>query len=768
MLQCSAWIVHERHPAFMHNPGRTTPEERSDIRMKRLNTASAALVFLLVLVASPGHALEALTPFRAAAPPEIDGALDDVVWHEAPRIGGFVTFYPDYGLEPVGQTEAQVAYDRENLYFAYRCYDPEPGKIKTSVTSRDNIRADDWICVNLDTFNDQQTLSCFYVNPMGIQEDSRFASGAEDLSIDMVWYSGGRIDETGYTAEVRIPLKSIRFSGGDPVTMGIIFERNIGRRTEHSTFPVLDPAQGMNFQTQTIPIVFHDLKRPVLFEMLPAVTYGEMHTIDQGRLALEEEHSDVSLTGKYGLTSDLVLDGTYNPDFSQVEADAGQVDVNLRYDLYFSEKRPFFLEGRENFRLGGMAVSELDPVRSIVYTRQIVDPVAGVKLTGKMGEKNTVASIYAADELPEAEAAVDGHYAHFPIVRFKRAMQRDGFIGGIYAGREVKDGYNRLAGIDGQARFGESSLVSYQGLVTRTKVGGGGTAPLAKAAAGGGSEEQAGYTVGARYLYETRNLDVDLSARDISEDFRADMGYVTRTGVLVVGGLARPKLYPKSEVLRRVDLEIFGSGTNDKFYDRWETFNHVSALGYLWGALQLKVKYSYSTEIFLGEKFDTGGFHVFAGGYFTNKFYAGVLYRRIGAVYYSADPYQGYMNRATATIAYQPSDKLQAELDLTYFDFYRESDSEKIYDYPIARGLLTYQLNRYVFVRGIAEYNEYREQLLTDFLASFTYIPGTVVHVGYGSIYDKIAWEDGAYVSSHDFLETRRGFFFKMSYLWRA
>ncbi len=723
--------------------------------MKHLYTASAALVLSILLLASFTYAAESITPYRTDTPPDIDGVLDDSVWQRAERLGGFITFYPDYGNEPVGETEAQVAYDEENLYFAYRCYDPEPEKIKTSVTSRDNIRADDWICVNLDTFNDQQTLSCFYVNPMGIQEDSRFASGIEDLSIDMVWYSGGRIDKTGYTAEVMIPLKSIRFPGGNPVEMGIIFERNIGRRTEHSTYPTLDPDKGMNFLGQTTPIVFHDLKRPLLFELLPAVTTSRMDAIDQGRLALEDEQTDVSLTAKYGITSNLIMDGTYNPDFSQVEADAGQVDVNLRYDLYFSEKRPFFLEGRESFRLAGCRVSEIDPVGYLLYTRTIVDPRVGVKLTGKMGEKNTIASIYAADELPDADAAAQGDYAHFPIVRYRRALSEDGFIGGIYAGRERKDRYNRVGGVDGQLRVGKSSLFSYQGVFSQAQ-----TDPSSGA--------MDGHTVGLRHYYETRDLDVELSFRDISEDFQAEMGFIRRTGILNGGVLLRPKLYPQSDVLRRVDIEIYSTQTEDKFYDRWETFNHVSALGYLWGALQLKVKYSYSTEIFLGERFDTGGFHVFGGGYFKNQFYASVLYRRVGAVYYSADPYPGYMNRASATIAYQPSDKLESVVDLVYYDFYRDSDGDKVYDYPLARGKLTYQLNKYVFIRGIAEYNEYYERLLTDFLASFTYIPGTVVHVGYGSIYDRLAWDNGEYVSSRDFLETRRGFFFKMSYLWRA
>ena len=137
------------------------------------------------------------------------------------------------------------------------------------------------------------------------------------------------------------------------------------------------------------------------------------------------------------------------------------------------------------------------------------------------------------------------------------------------------------------------------------------------------------------------------------------------------------------------------------------------------------------------------------------------------AIYYSSDPYQGRGTRASSTVIYQPSDKLHSQISLTYADFYRDEDSQKIYDYTIVRGRLTYQVNRYLFFRGIVEYNEYYEEMLTDFLASFTYIPGTVIHVGYGSIYNKVAWQDGQYVESDRFLQTRKGLFFKASYLWR-
>ncbi|TAK56857.1 MAG: hypothetical protein EPO24_10555, partial [Bacteroidetes bacterium] len=300
---------------------------------------------------------EPVKPLRIDSTPTIDGILDEPFWTQATLSTNFKTWAPDFGKEPTGQTEALMAYDSENLYFALRCFDSERDKIKTSVAERDKIIPDDWVCLNIDTFNDQQALTAFYINPNGIQADSRFAANNEDFSIDYVWYSAGRFDDKGYTIEVQLPLKSLRYSDDETVTMGIVFERYVSRQSEHSTYPPLDPAKGFSFLTEMMPIEYHNLEHYTLVEILPAVTYSYKSSLQNGRLEKDESKPDFSLTTKYGLTSQLILDGTINPDFSQVESDAGQVDVNLRTDLFYSEKRPFFLEGNENFRLAATNVS---------------------------------------------------------------------------------------------------------------------------------------------------------------------------------------------------------------------------------------------------------------------------------------------------------------------------------------------------------------------------------------------------------------------------
>jgi hypothetical protein len=590
------------------------------------------------------------------------------------------------------------------------------------------------------------------VNPLGIQGDTRYAGGKEDGGFDLVFYSAGKIDKEGYAIEVKIPLKSIRYTHKKTIQMGVLFERKISRESEQGTFPHMSPDRGFDFLNQMAPLVYHDLKQYTLFELLPAVTYHRNYAEEQGKLELNKRRGDFSLTAKYGLTSDLILDGTYNPDFSQVEADAGQVDINLRYSLFYPEKRPFFQEGNENFNLA--VTSQWDSLQSAVHTRTIVDPIAGIKLSGKIGNKNMIASIFAIDELGEYENGSNSDNAYFTIFRYKRAFKGDSYLGGIYAGREKKNHFNRVLGFDGQARISKASMLSFHGLFSSTKQD-----EL--------SDIEDGHAMALQYQYGTRNIDYRMGLTDLSSDFITETGYVTRTGIFRGELVVKPKFYPKSKFLRRLDAEFHTRQTRDKPSSRWETYNHLSFIHHLMGTSVLLMRYAQSTEIFLGERFDISGWTFLFNSQITKQLFASCLYRNRQAIYFSEEPFQGRETILTAGLSYLPSERLSTELDFTYYDFFRKSDSQKIYDYPITRLKLTYQLNKYLFFRGILEYNEYRKELFTDFLASFTYIPGTVIHFGYGSLYNKSRYHNGQYLDSHRFMEIKRGFFFKASYLWR-
>ena len=499
------------------------------------------------------------------------------------------------------------------------------------------------------------------------------------------------------------------------------------------------------------PILFHDIKHYKLFELLPAATFSQQSAVQQGDLAAEPRKLEGSVTAKYGITSELILDGTYNPDFSQVESDAGQIDVTVRFALFDPEKRPFFLEGNENFSFAGAANG--DPLEALVYTRQILDPLAGFNLSGKIGRKNFVAAIQALDEVPsEVQQHPEESRAYFNILRYKRALNEDSFVGAIYTGRERQHGFNRVFGGDGQVRLNQSSIVRFHavGNLTKNEVKRG---------------DEFEHAAGADYVYNTRNLDVNLGAQDLSTDFQTESGYVTRTGISRARAEVAPKFYPQNFFVRRMDVRLFSFQTRDKPTTLHETDNGASLRFVFKRNTSLVLTANYATEIFI-RKFQTGGVSLNGSNQFNKYFTASFAFRRGNAIYYP-DTTQGYGNNASAQLTYQPSEKINATLNLNYADLFRETDGGKLYSGTIVRGRLTYQINKYLFFRGILEHDTFADDLTSDFLASFTYIPGTVLYFGYGSVYEKIKWQENEYVGSDNFLETKRGFFAKASYLWR-
>lgn len=706
----------------------------------------------LFISSSGWCAVETIKAFKVTAAPVIDGRLDEAVWKDAPSFTDFKSFIPDFGKVLPQQTKAWLAYDEENLYFAFDCQDPEPDKIKANVSARDAIMQDDWICLNLDSRFDQQAIYAFYINPLGIQMDTRFAAGKEDASIDLVWYSAGTLDDHGYCVEVKIPLKSLRFSAKDPVSMGLLLERFVSRTATHVGYPNLDPSMGFNFLPQLMRIDYQGVKHYTLFEAIPAATYSHRDIREGDKLAKDIRKPDLSLTLKYGITSDLILDATVNPDFSQVESDAGQVDVNLRYELYYPEKRPFFLEGREKFNIGATQSSVVDPMYFLVHTRTIVNPITGVKFTGNIDQKNSIALLYGVDELPRDTAAMPRTFAHFPILRYKYNLSDDGYLGALYTGRETNGSSNRVAGTDAQIRVSKSSMLEYN-------IFGSHTADTLSS--------RSSHAEGIYYHSESRNMDYGVSLKNIGKDFSVATGYINRTGISQATGLINPIFYTESPVFRRFDVEFFGSATYDWIYAMWETSNHASILALLGGTTQVKVKYSYANEVFLGKRFNTGGLNVNLAGRYRNWFSGSLSFRRGQAIYYSADPFGGISDQLTVSARFQPWPKFEANLSFVYYDFTRAGDQTKIYQYPIERLKLTYQFNKYLFIRGILEYNGYRKSLLTDFLVSFTYIPGTVCYLGYGSLYEQSDDSEPFFGREVRPLEMQRGFFVKLSYLFR-
>jgi hypothetical protein len=713
----------------------------------------SALFFLfsmsLLLPASlPAH--DTLRPVRASAPPLIDGVLDDAVWQEAQAISGFKTFIPDFGKEPSERTLAFMAYDAEHLYFAFRCLDRSPDKIKATMASRDTIMTDDFVCINLDSFNDQQALYAFYVNPLGVQGDSRFAGSVEDFSADFIWSSAGRLAPDGYAVEISIPFKSIRYAGKERVQMAIFFERCISRITEHASYPEMDPAKGYAFLSQMQPLELSDIRRYTLLEMLPSVVYNLKHEQGGGRLQRSESRGEPGITGKLGLTSKLVLDLAWNPDFSQVESDAGQVDANLRSDLFYAEKRPFFLEGGDIFQLAGMSF-----FMSAVHTRRIVDPLLGFKLSGKLGDRNTLAAIFSIDEAGDnpLHAGSGAANAAFAVFRYKRALRDDSYLGAFYTGREQGRDYNRLVGLDGQLRLSRSEMLSFHGFASSTD--------------NPSMPDEKGTALNAYYSKSTRDLDLTGCFYSISRGFSSESGFLSRAGLTGLESEIGPKFYPKSAFFRKVKPRLWMVVIRDHESRMNEALGRLGVDFLLPGNTGLTLEAWTGSEIFLDRRFDISQYRLITSSWLSKKLYLYLAFRRGNQVRYAREPFQGRGSTFAGIFRYLPTDKLQWEVRLTYSELFSKADGLKVYDYAILRNKFTYQPNKYLFFRGVVEYNDYYKKLLTDLLVSFTYIPGTVIQLGYGSLYEKVRWEENEYRPDDRFLEMKRGLFFKASYLWR-
>ncbi len=410
---------------------------------------------------------------RVATPPVIDGVLDDDAWKAGPLpLGEWLSYNPLYGDRIPHATAVWVGYDDRFLYFAFRCSDPEPDKIRTGVRKRDALFNDDWVGLSLDSLGSRQTSYDMFINPSGMQADilTNNASG-ENVDPDWVWDSAGRPTATGFDVEVRIPLESIRFKGGDRVEMGVVFWRRVSRLGVSVAWPDLPPGKSAFEREATL--VFAGLQERAAREAIPSFTYA----VDQERAtpqgyAAAERSPDIGVTAKYGITSSVTVEGTVNPDFSQVESDAFQVTVNQRYPVFYSEKRPFFMEGSGIFSLAGPG-GDCNMIAA-VHTRKIVDPIGGVKFTGTLGDV-TFGALSASDEAPGRPSETgapnphEGQNQWFTVARAQYALAGVSYVGAIVTDSEFAGSANRVVGADASIKIDDHQRLAGMALYTTSR-----------------------------------------------------------------------------------------------------------------------------------------------------------------------------------------------------------------------------------------------------------------------------------------------------------
>ncbi|MDZ7317281.1 MAG: carbohydrate binding family 9 domain-containing protein [candidate division KSB1 bacterium] len=701
---------------------------------------------------------ETFFPFRTTVPPVIDGRIEEELWRQSVITPNFLIIEPTFGDTLRQKTVICLAYDDQNLYFAFRCLDEEPAKIKTSIVQRDRMFADDWVGVFLDALGNRQSAYLLVVNPDGIQGDQLHNGDNGDTAPDWVWYSAGNVTDEGYTVEMAVPLRSIRYTDGDHSLMNVIFVRYLSRFGQTAVYPGLQPGQSP--LAAGIELVYEGLHSPPQVELLPSFTYSsraERATCKS--IAAAEAHKDFGLSAKYSLTSSITLEATFNPDFSQVESDAYQVEVNQRYPIFYEEKRPFFMEAGGLFNIA--ATGEDNNMTSAVHTRRIVDPNWGGRLTGSRG-RSSFGLLVAEDasakhiEQNEDKAVIGAKNAYFTVARWKYGLGGDNYIGALYSGREWGNRYNRVTGMDMIYRCRDrhnfsGSLLASESLSER---------------------KESGNAVLINYLYGTKKLGLWSALERYDPHFHMETAFYQRTGFERFSLYVGPNFYPdaaKYPVLKRVNPFIFAYLLHDLKTQRDDRLVVFSLRSFWTRQGMLRLDYRYMDEFWQSKTFHRRSGRIMGRVQAVNwlSLFANAGFGK--SVYYDkVDPYLGNFSSAYLQVTWQPSAKLTQSADFYHETFRKTAAGPIVYDVDIFNIRTTYQFNKYFFLRAILRWQDYDKKLLTDFLASFTFIPGTVLHAGYGSLYEQKKLIDEEWVESNGHLrEFTRSFFLKASYLWR-
>jgi hypothetical protein len=449
---------------------------------------------------------------KVTAPPVIDGNPDEEAWKQAAVFKDFYQTEPGDNIAPSKPTEVWVMYDEKNLYVAFKCWD-EKDKIRATIAKRDEVFNEDNVRMWLDTYNDQRRAYVLGFNPLGIQQDGIFTEGqGADFSVDIVMESKGMIQDWGWSVEVKIPFKSLRYTAGKGKLWGFNVARNIDRLNDEFDQWLPDDRNISGFLIKHGKISgLDEIKTERTLEIVPSITVSETgnrkrtvptallnangyHPIfnptgiqDPGRFVNSPIKEDLSVNLKYTITPNITLDAAVNPDFAEIEADAPVVSANQRFPIFFQEKRPFFLEGKEIFD------SPLQPF----YSRTIVDPDFAAKLTGKIN-KTSFGFLAASDNAPGnysedertdlaicqqqrsydppgspfrncgIEDFVDKN-AFFSILRVKQDFGKNNNVGFFSTARIFPKNRNYTAGFDGTFKLNPKTVMTFQVLGTHSR-----------------------------------------------------------------------------------------------------------------------------------------------------------------------------------------------------------------------------------------------------------------------------------------------------------
>ena len=780
--------------------------------MRRISFLAA----FLMLASTPGTSSASATdpdPLNKSIPRiesgtiQVDGYLDEDVWQQAVVFRDFWEYLPVDGRRAQDSTRVMVWYSPTAIHFGIQAWEAHTSEIRATLADRDKIEGDDYVMLVLDTYNDSRQAFVIGVNPLGQQSDGILSDNTGggngstspyriDESPDFVYESKGRLTDFGYEIEITLPFKSIRYQGAYEQDWGF----NVIRRVQHSGYTsTWTPSRldNASFMAQNGSLTgLTDLRRGLVLDINPEFT-GAANRPAGADASFDEDFSDpLGLNVRWGISSNLTLNGTLNPDFSQVEADVAQIEFDPRRQVFFPEKRPFFLDGIEMF----------SSPTNLVYTRRIANPLSAAKVTGKTGNMN-VAFLSAVDNKAQHLSDLDARY--FNAVRLRRDLSGQNTLGMVYTDKVDGDHWNRVAAVDGRMTFSEIYSLTWQtGMSFTADQGSTVSAPM--------------WTMNA--LASGRKYGGSFSTTGYHTDFNSESGFIQRTGIVHSNLSPRRRWFgDEGDLLESYSLGFSLDGTWD--YDRFTAGNGPNDR-----KLHLNTTYSFrggwsgNTSIFYESFLMPTG--LYDNYYLLSEGPSGTTYlpyvgvdRLINLGFWSrmATPrfnkFSGSLfvvggvddnfyewARAdiyfyTLTLNYHPTDQLRVNLLYNHQHYVRNSDKSTVALRRVPRLKVEYQLTPSLFVRLVGQYNslfvdelrddsrtdlpivildpssgEYQgtskrrtNHLTVDWLLSYRPTPGTVLFLGYGN-----ASSEPQTYRFKDLQRTQDGLFFKLSYLFRV
>ncbi|MEW6411311.1 MAG: carbohydrate binding family 9 domain-containing protein [Candidatus Zixiibacteriota bacterium] len=707
----------------------------------------------------------------------IDGQLNDSGWLMAGQADNFTERSPNDLGQPDVETKAYITYDENNLYVAFICLD-DPASIRATMCQRDQFDNDDAVALLIDTYGDAAWAYEFLVNPYGVQKDRLWTSVAgEDSGFDLIWESAAHVTDSGYQVEIAIPFSSLRFPNKDVQSWKVDFWRERPRESfkQYSWAAYDRNDQCWVCQWGTVNGI-SDVQPGKGFEILPSVVANQTGALvdrndPNSDFENEKIDGDIALNAKYSVSSDVSLEGTLNPDFSQIEADAAQIDVNTTIALFYPERRPFFQEGSDIFRT----------LFNSFYTRTVNDPKFAAKLIGRT-DKYNIGFLTALDEntpymipMEEGSILLNTGESYVNVLRGSGTVGGDSRVGFLLADRRFDNaGSNSVLAFDHDIRLSRALRFDGQYILTHTAEHdeAGETSGLEGITIDNGNhsivfdgESFYGNAVISRLRHNSRHLNVQVTYDQVSPTYRTEVGYDPLANGRRIQYFTGYHIRPATGLFQRITPQVYIMrkwNYDGQRKDILTNFSLDNSLRY--AQLNFGAAYNFGSQMWDGVEFDNlwhAEFYVNAQPTDAVGLNFNISRSKTVALFALA---KGDETGVFAALSLKPLDRLTIEPTLNYARSTHEETGEELYDGYITRTRFQLQANKELSVRLVVQYNDFRQRWDIDPLFTYRLSSFSVFYVG--STYDYAQFNPAQDETSQWSL-TSRQFFMKLQYLFQ-